>query len=562
MIRLILITILFATYSLSAASQGVFKWAEDIGTSSFEMPNKICADGEGNSYVAGFYLQSLIICEATLDTVIQPQGSNQTSNIFISKFDSLGNCLWTKTGISIVPMVNGGAMGPTINDIKYYDGTIYCVGVFTNKMVFDADTLSNNTCQSYCTTSYILSLDASTGVNNWYQCFDGTTTYSSVYSVIPYSDGLFVSGTYVSALSADTVQLNSLNSWNYTAYLLKFNHSGTCEWGKNIGINRASAVVDMTFDEDQNLYLVGTYADSIIFPTITLHDILPVYERATFFAKYDTAGNFIWAKGGMADLRGIIWNSRLSYGPDGYLYYTGSFKDSVRFGSTSFVTSSSVYSDVIVKLDQSGQFLWVKNIGNRPGYQNYASSIATNNNGFMLFSSFDNSVVLENDTLQTNGMLDNLLIQFDFDGNIIYDKHFGGLNPETTIDVFCHGADTYLAATNASNYVVDNINISNVSGGDIFIARMYDSTISTAAVKDQMKEVNFQVFPNPSTGSINVRCEHPVKEIKITNTWGQTVFAESPNSNTVHFELQISGVYFVTISDGKSVMTKKCSVLK
>jgi hypothetical protein len=91
---------------------------------------------------------------------------------------------------------------------------------------------------------------------------------------------------------------------------------------------------------------------------------------------------------------------------------------------------------------------------------------------------------------------------------------------------------------------------------------MYDSTISTAAVKDQMKEVNFQVFPNPSTGSINVRCEHPVKEIKITNTWGQTVFAESPNSNTVHFELQISGVYFVTISDGKSVMTKKCSVLK
>jgi len=562
MTRLFFATLFFTVYCGAAYAQGVFQWAKGIGTPSVEMPTKICSDDEGNSYMAGIYVQSLIICSDTLDSVIQPSGFNQTSNLFISKFDSLGNCIWTKTGISNVPMVNGGAVGPTINDIRYYNGNIYCVGVFTNQMVFDSDTLSNLSCQSYCTTSFIISFDASTGINNWHKCFEESTSYSSVYSVIPYTNGVFVSGTYQNSLSVDTVQLSAPNSWNYNGYLLKFNHVGTCEWGMNIGINGQSAVTDMVFDNNQNLYLVGTYYNSIIFPTNTLSDITPTYQRSTFFAKYDTIGQCIWAKGGMTDLRGMIYNSRLSYSANGYLYYTGSFTDSVRFGSTTFTTSPNVYSDVIVKLDLTGQFLWTKNIGKRPGNQNFASSIATNNNGFIFFSGFSDTTVLDNDTIQTNGMLDNLLIQYDFDGNIIYYKHFGGINPESPVDVFCNGADTYIVANTASNYMIDNLNITNVSGSDIFIARMYDSTISTVSVNEQKMEASFQLYPNPSNGSTNVSSEDQIKEITIRNSWGKIILSESPNSNSFNFELLVSGLYFVTISDGKHYMTKKVTVIQ
>lgn len=562
MTRLFFATLFFTVYCGTASAQGVFQWAKGIGTPSVEMPTKICSDDEGNSYMAGMYMQSLIICSDTLDSVIQPNGFNQTSNIFISKFDSLGNCIWTKTGISNVPMVNGGAVGPTINDMRYYNGNIYCVGVFTNQMVFDSDTLSNLSCQSYCYTSFIISFDASTGVNNWHKCFEESTSYSSVYSVIPYTNGVFVSGTYQNSLSVDTVQLSAPNSWNYNGYLLKFNHVGTCEWGMNIGINGQSAVTDMVFDNNQNLYLVGTYYNSIIFPTNTLFDITPTYERSTFFAKYDTIGQCIWAKGGMTDLRGMIYNSRLSYSANDYLYYTGSFTDSVRFGSATFTTSPNVYSDVIVKLDLTGQFLWTKNIGKRPGNQNFASSIATNNNGFIFFSGFSDTTVLGNDTIQTNGMLDNLLIQYDFDGNIIYYKHYGGINPESPADIFCNGADTYIVANTASNYVIDNLNITNVSGTDIFIARMYDSTISTVSVNEQKMEASFQLYPNPSNGSTNVSSEDQIKEITIRNSWGKIILSESPNSNSFNFELPVSGLYFVTISDGKHSMTKKVTVIQ
>jgi hypothetical protein len=563
MTRLIFITIaLISVYDGTAKAQGVIQWAKDIGTTSIESPTKICADDAGNSYVAGYYYQSLIICDDTLDSVIQPAFGNQTCNFFISKFDALGNCIWTKTGISIIPMVSGGAIGPTINDIKYNNGSIFCVGVFTNTMIFDTDTLFNPSCVSYCTSSFILSLDASTGIINWSKCFEGSASYSAAYTVTPYTNGIFVSGSYQNNLSVDSVNLNTPNSWNYNGYLLKFNNYGTCEWGKNIGINGSSAVSDMVFDNNQNLYLVGTYLDSIIFPTNTLFDIIPLWARATFFAKYDTLGNCIWAKGGMTDLRGLISGSRLTYGSNGYLYFTGTFTDSVRFDSTSFTTSLDIYSDVIVQIDQSGQFIWAKKTGNRPNYQQFPSRIASNNNGFILFSSFNNSTVLGNDTVQSNGYLDNLLTQYDYDGNIIYYKNFGGINSEIPQDVHCRGSNTYFVGSSSSNYMIDNFSITNVQYGDILIARMNDTTISTASVTVNYNNVSFQIYPNPSNGSTHVSYEDRIKEITIRNSWGKIILSESPNTNSFNFELTVSGLYFVTISDGKHSMTKKITVIR
>jgi hypothetical protein len=563
MIKIIFTTIAFTVCSWTATAQGVIHWATNIGTSDNESPTKICSDDDGNSYVAGNYNQSLIICAQTLDTVIQPTSGNLTQNLFISKFDSLGNCIWTKTGISIVPMDNSGAIGPTINDIKFYNGNIFCVGVFTDSMIFDADTLFNPSCVNYCTSSFILSLDASTGIINWSKCFEGSASYSDAYTVIPYINGVFVSGSYQNNLSVDTVILNTTNAWNYNGYLLKFNNYGTCEWGKNIGINNSSAVSDMVFDNNNNLYLVGTYADSIIFPTNTLYDNIPVWARATFFAKYDTSGNFIWAKGGMTDLSGLISGSRLSYGNNGYLYFTGTFTDSVRVGSNTFTTSSGIYSDVLVQMDQTGQFLWAKKTGNRTSNQHFPSRIATNNFGFVLFSGFTNSVVLGNDTVQSNGELDNLLTQYDFNGNIIYYKNFGGTNQEIPKDVYCSGSVTYFVGRTMSNYMIDNFSIANVLFGDILIARMKDTTkISSAFINENYQDASFQLYPNPSNGSTNVSYADRISEITIRNSWGEKIISESPNSNSFNFELTVSGLYFVTISDGKNYLTKKITIIR
>lgn len=561
--KIILTFLTFVTISFMVTAQGVIQWAKDIGTTNNEYPSKICSDNNGNSYMGGSYSLNLIICNDTLATVQQPTTSNQTQNLFISKFDSLGNCIWTKAGISIVPMISGGAIAAEIKDIEYYGGSIYCLGVFTDSMIFDNDTLFNPTCVGYCTSSFLLCLDAASGTINWSKCFEGTTTYSRANTVIPYRNGIFVSGIYSNYLAVDTVRLDPPNPWNRNGYLLKFNNSGICIWGQNIGVTSSCEVLDMAYDNAKNLYLVGSYSDTIIFPTDTLFDILPISIPKTFFAKYDTSGNFIWVKGGMANIRGRISGSGLDYGNNNYLYFNGIFSDSVRFGTFSFTNPTGIYSDVIVKIDQTGQFLWAKKTGNRPSLQSFASSFATNNAGFMLFSGFTNTVVLGVDTVQSNGGLDNLLTQYDFDGNIIYHKNFGGASYEIPKDVYCIGNLTYFVGRTMSNYLIDNFNITNVFGGDILIARMKDTTTIASIFEYAIKEdASFLIYPNPSNSSTTVASSSKIKEITIRNCWGETIFTDKPDCNSVKFELTVPGLYFLTISDSNYTLTKKLTIIR
>jgi hypothetical protein len=559
----ILLVFLTLSFSSTISAQPFTQWAKDIGTVDNEYATGICSDNDGNSYVAGSYSESLIICNETLKNVQQPSGGNQTQNLFISKFDATGNCIWTKTGISIIPTASGGAVGSEINAITFLNGNIYCAGVFTNKMIFDSDTLFNPACTNYCTSSFIINLDTS-GTIIWSKCFQASTSYSSIYTLIPHKNGVFVSGTYQGTMLIDTVQLNALNSWTYNGYLLNLNTSGNCLWAKNTGSSYiGSSALDMAFDNNKNLYITGNYGDSIVFPNITLHDSIPLWARSTFFAKYDTLGNFLWAKGGMTEIQGMITRQNLCFHPSGHIYFTGSFSDSVRFGNITFTTAStSLYKDVIVKLDSSGQFIWSKIAGNRNGSQNFGSIIQSNNSGFILFSGFIDTLIINNDTIASNsGSLDNILTQYDIDGNITWYKNFGGPSQEIPYDVHCNNDLIYLAGRTMSNYLLDAISIVNNGGGDILITlQKTNSTISNILPGNSIFPSAFSIYPNPASNSVSILNNTIIDQIIITDLIGQIVFESSPGENFIQYQFNKYGIYFVTITSDNLTTTRKVIV--
>jgi hypothetical protein len=561
--RTVLKFLLLFLLTSAVSAQPITQWVKDIGTSDNEYPTQICSDNFGNSYVAGAYSKNLIICNDTLPDVIQPTSSNSTQNLFISKFDSTGNCIWTKTGISKVPMTSGGAIGPEITDIKYFEGNIYCTGVFTDIMIFDNDTLLNPACISYCTSSFIMKIDT-TGVIIWSKCFQGSTSYSGVTALVPYNNGIFVSGSYQGTILIDTFQLNAPNPWTYNGYLLKLNSLGNCLWAKNTGNSYiGSSASDLVFDNNKNLYIVGSYGDSIVFPTITLNDSTPVWARSTFFAKYDTLGNFIWAKGGKASIRGLIYNPRLCFSNSGHIYFTGSFSDSVRFGSATDTTTSSFwYKDILVKLDSMGQFIWSKASGNRNSFNNFSSAIESNNSGFVLFSGFMNTVVVGNDTINSNsGLLDNLLTQYDNNGNVIWNKYFGGMSQEIPKDVNCNSAFVYMTGRTMSNYSIDAFNITNKGAGDIFIGRLkINSSLTNLFYNTTNYNLEYSIFPNPTNHNFNVSSNKIIEQVIITDLLGQIVYQLRLHESIMFLQLEKAGVYFVTIISGRQTSTKKLIV--
>lgn len=77
----------------------------------------------------------------------------------------------------------------------------------------------------------------------------------------------------------------------------------------------------------------------------------------------------------------------------------------------------------------------------------------------------------------------------------------------------------------------------------------------------------FGVFPNPSSGLINIRLKESFKEfaIRITNASGKTVFSEtrSGNSQLIQLELGLAkGIYMLTLTSGTDTFSKQLVILE
>jgi hypothetical protein len=99
----------------------------------------------------------------------------------------------------------------------------------------------------------------------------------------------------------------------------------------------------MTLDKKGYMYVAGDYLDTITFPGTSLVDTAALPSYKIFVAKYDTAGNFIWAKGGMNNLTGNFSVPKICYSDSGFVYLVSSFSENASIGPWTFTTASSFY---------------------------------------------------------------------------------------------------------------------------------------------------------------------------------------------------------------------------
>ena len=72
---------------------------------------------------------------------------------------------------------------------------------------------------------------------------------------------------------------------------------------------------------------------------------------------------------------------------------------------------------------------------------------------------------------------------------------------------------------------------------------------------------NISVFPNPTTGEIEISNDEAISEIKVVNEAGQVVYKATPMEPEFVFQIDTKGIYFVTVNSGEATQTKKIIVL-
>jgi len=87
-----------------------------------------------------------------------------------------------------------------------------------------------------------------------------------------------------------------------------------------------------------------------------------------------------------------------------------------------------------------------------------------------------------------------------------------------------------------------------------------DSTTGIKELTINNKQVI--VYPNPTTGTTTIISSKNIQYIKVTDLLGQLIYEAQPQQPKFTFDLKETGMYFVTVTSGNEIETKKVVVVR
>lgn len=204
-------------------------------------------------------------------------------------------------------------------------------------------------------------------------------------------------------------------------------------WAKQIGGTMAQFPDAIITDSRQNIYLSGTFDGTCDMDPGPGTDILTCtgYDDS-FLSKFDGFGNHLWSKrwdtwGGCPEFLGMAVDTNFN------LYLTGHFSATCDFdldsiGNTT-LTGAGIWDIFVLKLDSSGNFLWVKGMGSAD--YDVGNSIVVDNTGNAYVTGYFTGTVDFNPgagvfNLSSSTSASTFILKLDSNGNFVWAKKLGG----------------------------------------------------------------------------------------------------------------------------------------
>jgi hypothetical protein len=211
--------------------------------------------------------------------------------------------------------------------------------------------------------------------------------------------------------SSDTLMNSKMD---YDIFLVKYDSKGNLLWAKS-PIDRDSSdneAFSVSTDKFDNVLITGDFTDTLNFGSLLLAP--SVYNNYdAFIAKYDSAGNIIWAKSSRhKPLSGVMAYS-VATDEVGNSYITGYASDTVWFGT--FKLNRGVF---LVKYDSIGNVVWAKCSNGDSGVSSW-SAVTTDifGNVYVTGDSYG-SIIFGSDTVTIGGVDQSFLAKYDSSGNV------------------------------------------------------------------------------------------------------------------------------------------------
>lgn len=311
-----------AIFFLKLNAAGGLEWVKVLegNASNLNQGFDIIASKESGIYVSGTF------GNGDIDFDPGPGVYNLSApvrHIFVAKYATDGSLIWAKSY---------GGDGPEESCVMDtdYQGNVYLTGQFSTHCDFDPGPGVVMPYPNSAEKLYVLKWDRD-GNFKWVRCFVGTGG-SSYSNDIDY-DGvgnLMVCGGFSGSMDfndgGDGGIMSSISS--SSTFVVKLDTAGNYKW--SFALNNSSAF-QAYIDAYKNYYICGYYFQTPLDcdPGPNSYTLPVTNFGESYISKYDSAGNFKWARGLASN--GLSMAKTVTLDPTGSVYMSGTFSQTADF---------------------------------------------------------------------------------------------------------------------------------------------------------------------------------------------------------------------------------------
>ena len=341
-------------------------------------------------------------------------------------------------------------------------------------------------CRAFLFIFCCLSARFSAMAQNWLWARHADNITSSIpydcrnYTGSDAAGNVYVAGIYkTSSLTLGSYTLTNYYPGAMHVYIAKYNPAGVLLWTRNLDSLTGNGVTAVHVDATGNMYIAGTFGDSINLGSTVLHAPTLYFGSpwpGMFLAKLDPSGNVTWAAGG-----GYSWITSIKTDASNNVYVAGTFTDStMSIGTSTFVNAYPTRNDIfLAKYDASGALSWAKRDGGIA--IDYVTGMALSPSGLHLVGSFSGlSTVFGGTTLMHTSYSESLfLANYDLSGNFISARKMSSAGNATPLWAGADNSGNIMLAGRFSgdSVTIDSLTLHNTApaASNAFVAKINTS---------------------------------------------------------------------------------------
>jgi hypothetical protein len=281
---------------------------------------------------------------------------------------------------------------------------------------------------------------------NWVQKFENPGHEYPLTIFADSSDNIYISGRLSNSIDFDPSPVSVVNlSTADGMYIAKYNSLGQYIWVKGIVPTSGGEVFSSSAVFSNNIiHVLGYFYDGTMDfdPSTAVHSLTaPANLRVYFIAQYDSDGDFIRVDQLFSTIKDYTYKSILIIDDTGNLVVAGSFRDTVDFDPSPAIenrVAEGTTDFFIAKYSNTGNFIWVQNIGGSGGGNPEGSigdMVVDDQFNIYVTGYYVNTVDLDpspvSSALFTGGDAfgDVFIAKYDSIGNYLWGYSFGNIGP-------------------------------------------------------------------------------------------------------------------------------------